>query len=85
MMEFGMGTIILVLVLVWYLGSTINNVLGGAGDLASKEFKGFSQEQDLRLRKQQIKRHKAVEKIKDDPVYTDTEWDVLFQNKDADE
>lgn len=79
-MEIGIGSIVLIVLVVWYLGSAINNVLSGAGELASKEFIAFSQEQDLRLRKGRVKRYKSVEKMSDDKVYTDKEWDNIFDN-----
>ena len=79
-MESSVVILAIVLAIVWYLGSAINNVLNGAGELASKEFSSFSQEQDLRLRKGRAKRYKAVEKVKDQPVYSDKEWDALFDN-----
>ena len=74
----GIGSIVIIVLVVWYLGSTINNVLAASGEIAEREFNGFKQEQDMRLRKQAIKRHKQVEKIKDQAVYTDVQWDALF-------
>lgn len=84
MESIGIGSIVIVVLVVWYLGSTINNVLAASGEIAEKEFGVFKKAQDMRLRKQSIKLHKQVEKIKDQPVYTDSEWDALF-NPERDE
>ena len=73
-----LSTIVIVILVVWYLGSTINNILAASGEIAEKEFGVFKKQQDMRLRKQSIKLHKQVDKIKDSPVYTDEEWDALF-------
>jgi len=79
-MESNLVVLALVLAVVWYLGSAINAVLAGSGELAAKEFTAFSQEQDLRLRKGRVKRFKAVAKVVDQEVYSDKEWDILFGN-----
>ena len=83
-MELSIGTIVIIVLVVWYLGSAINNILAASGEVAEKEFRVFKQQQDIRLRKNQIKLHKTVEKIKDEPIYTDEEWDKLFNNKSND-
>ena len=77
-MEFGIGTIVIVLVVIWYLGSTINAILASSGVIAQKEFANFTREQDIRIHKARIKQHKAVEKFKGEPVYSDKEWDAIF-------
>ncbi len=84
MEQFGIGTIVIVLVVIWYLGSSINAILAGSGDLASKEFTQFKRQQDIRIHKSRIKEHKQIEKFKDQPTYTDAEWDKIFA-KDEDE
>ena len=84
MEQFGTGAIILVLVGIWYLGSSINKVLEGSGELAEAEFTQFKRQQDIRIHKSRIKEHKQVDKFKDQPVYTDAEWQKIFA-KDKDE
>ena len=83
MEEFGIATIVIVLVIVWYLGSSINAVLAGSGKVCEKEFKGFEQQQDIRLLKNRVKLHKQVEKLKDAKVYSDAEWSKIFDPEDA--
>lgn len=73
-----LGTIVIILVVIWYLGSSINAVLNGAGQLAEKEFGNFTREQDIRIHKARIKQHKAVAKFSNDKVYSDSEWDQIF-------
>ena len=84
-MELSIGTIVIIVLVVWYLGSAINNILAASGEVAEAEFKVFKQQQDIRLRKNQIKLHKTVSKIKDLPVYTDAEWDALFHPEKGDD
>lgn len=78
----GLGTVILILVGIWYLGGTINSLLAGSGELVSKEFNQFKQEQDVRIHKSRIKRAKAVDKFSGEKVYTDREWENIFNPKD---
>ena len=73
-----LGTIMMILVVIWYLGSSINAVLASSGEVAEKEFKSFKQQQDIRLLKNRVKLHKQVDKLKDSKVYSDTEWDAIF-------
>ncbi len=84
-MELSIATIIIVIVVVWYLGTSINAILAGSGDLASKEFTQFKRAQDIRIHKQRIKEYKTVDKFKDQPVYTDKQWDTIFAKDDEDE
>lgn len=70
--------VVIALIVVWYVGSAINSILGGAGELVEKEFHSFSQEQDIRLRKNRIKRAKQIDKLVDEKTYTDEEFDKIF-------
>ncbi len=81
-MEMSIATIIIVLVVIWYLGTSINAILAGSGDLASKEFTQFKRAQDIRIHKSRIKEHKQIEKFKDQPVYSDQEWAKIFDKED---
>ena len=74
----GMSTILIIAAVIWYLGSTINNILDASGTVAEKEFNAFKQQQDIRLFKNKVKLHKQVEKIKDATVYSDDEWNKIF-------
>ena len=83
-MEMTMTTIVIALLVVWYLGTTINAILANSGLLAQKEFSNFTREQDIRIHKARVKQHKAVEKFKDDAVYSDKEWDKIFNPEKED-
>ena len=48
MESLSIGMIALILVGIWYLGSTVNNILAASGEVAEKEFKSFKQQQDIR-------------------------------------
>ncbi len=80
----GIGTIAIIILIVWYGGSAINSILAGSGEVASKEFESFKQQQDIRLFKNKIKLHKQVEKIKDSTIYSDDEWNKIFNGEDED-
>ncbi len=81
-MELGFATIAIIVLVIWYGGSSINAILAGSGDLASKEFTQFKRAQDIRIHKSRIKEHKQIEKFKDQPVYSDQEWAKIFDKED---
>ena len=47
----GLGLIIVVVLVVWYLGSAINSILAKAGGMANREFESFEKEQAFRVMK----------------------------------
>lgn len=53
--------IIIVVLVIWYFGSPINNILQSGGLIASKEFEYYSDEQDFNLAKRYNRLYKAVE------------------------
>lgn len=77
-MEASVATIIIVLVVIWYLGNSINSILSGSGELAANEFGNFKREQAIRLHKERIKQAKAVNKFDGQPVYSDAEFEAIF-------
>jgi predicted metalloprotease len=81
----GLGTIIIVLVVMWYLGSSINAVLAGSGEIAEKEFNQFKKQQDVRLFKGKVKMYKQVQKLTGEKTYSDEEWDKIFNPEKVDD
>ena len=82
--ELGLGTIVIVLVVIWYLGRAINAILDGSGEVAEKEFDLFKQKQDLRIHKERQKLYKTVQKGIEAPVYNKEDWDKLFNPEKED-
>jgi predicted metalloprotease len=74
----GLGTIVVMVLVVWYLGKSINAIIGGAGAMAEDEFIQFRREQKLRIKKdnQSIKHRAAALNTQDD--MSDEELDKLL-------
>jgi len=84
MESMGIAGIVGILAIIWYLGSSINAVLAGSGELAEKEFASFKKQQDVRLFKGRVKMYKQVEKLATEKVYSDKEWDAIFNPEKED-
>ena len=69
-MSLDLTTIVLVVLGIWFFGSTIKRMLNGATDMASKEFLELQADQTVRIMNQAIKRTAEVEKMKDKPFLT---------------
>ena len=69
-MTLDLTTIVLVVLGIWFFGSTIKRMLNGATDMASKEFLELQADQTVRIMNQAIKRTAEVEKMKDKPFLT---------------
>jgi len=78
MEQLGLAGILGIAAIIWYLGSSINAVLAGSGEIAEAEFNQFKKSQDLRIFKQRVKMHKQVSKLGDQAVYSDEEWQKIF-------
>lgn len=50
-MEASIGMIIIAVLVIWYLGSSINSILAKAGGMANREFESFEKEQAFRVMK----------------------------------
>ena len=70
MESLGLASILGIVAIIWYLGSSINAVLAGSGEVAEREFENFKAQQDIRLYKERIKATKSVEKMMQEPVMT---------------
>ena len=83
-MEFGILTVVLAVVITWYFGSSINAIVKGSGEMASDEFSVFKRDQKIRHHKTRITQTEQLDKIKDSNVYSDTDFDDIFNviNKD---
>ena len=69
-MTLDLTTIVLVILGIWFFGSTVKRMLNGATDMASKEFLELQADQTVRIMNQAIKRTSEVEKMKDKPFLT---------------
>jgi len=77
-MEVGIVTIVLVVLVIWYFGSSINAIVSGSGEMAADEFAVFRRDQKIRLHKSRIHQTKTLDDIKDTLVYSDDEFDKIF-------
>ena len=63
-MTLDLTTIILVVLGIWFFGSTVKRMMQGASDMASKEFLELQADQTVRIMNQAIKRTAELEKMK---------------------
>ncbi len=77
-MEMTVATVIIVVMVVWYFGSSINSITSGASDMASREFATYGNDQRVRLHKRRISQTKELDDIKDQNVYSDDEFEAIF-------
>lgn len=78
--------ILVIGIIIWYGGSSINAILQASAGMAEKEFKRFSLEQDIRLHKIRANQTKKVKGLADLEVLSDKEFEEFFRviNKDLD-
>ncbi len=69
-MTFDITTIVLVVIAIWFFGSTVKRMMQGASDMASKEFLELQADQTVRIMNQAIKRTAELDKMKDKPFLT---------------
>ena len=62
-MEIGILTIVIAVLTVWYLGSSINTIIGKSGKLAEREFEEFELSQAERIKKSNIERSVRVQAL----------------------
>ena len=62
-MELSILTITIAILVVWYLGSSINAIIGKSGKLAEREFNEFELSQAERIKKSNIERSKRVQAL----------------------
>ena len=70
-----LGTIVVVLVVVWYLGSSINAIIGKAGLMAEDEFTQFRRAQKFRIKKDNQDLKAKVSTMAKEDAMTDEELD----------
>lgn len=63
-------TIVLVILGIWFFGSTVKKMVQGTSDMAGKEFLELQADQTVRIMNQAIKRTSELEKMKDKPFLT---------------
>lgn len=69
----------IVLIVVWYVGEHVNNMLEGAANMASKEFQVYEVDQEIRLAKERQEQLKKVERVLDNgPIPTTAELKALL-------
>ena len=81
--ELSLGTIVIVLVVIWYLGKSINSILERVGTSADRRFASYEKDERVTLYKKEQKRRKELEKISSDPIYTDEEFDAIMAGKEG--
>ena len=62
-MELSILTIVIATLTVWYLGSSINAIIGKTGKLAEREFEEFELSQAERIKKANIERSIRVQAL----------------------
>ena len=70
-----LGTIVVVLVVVWYLGSSINAIISKAGVMAEDEFTQFRRAQKFRISKDNQDLKVKVKTMSKEQVMPDAELD----------
>ena len=63
-MTLDLTTIVLVLLGIWFFGSTVKRMMQGASDMAGKEFLELQADQTVRIMNQAIKRTNELDKMK---------------------
>lgn len=63
-MTLDLTTIVLVVLAIWFFGSTVKRMMQGASDMASKEFLELQADQTVRIMNQAIKRTNEIDKMK---------------------
>ena len=78
-------TVLVVVIVVWYFGATLNKlvakadvILDGSSEMATDEFSSFRKDQKIRLHKTRIKQSKVLDELSDDKCYSDDEFNSIF-------
>lgn len=72
----------ILLIVVWYVGEHVNNMLEGVASMARKEFEVYEVDQEIRLAKERQDQLKKIERVLDNgPVPTTTELKNLLGGK----
>lgn len=74
----GIGTLSMIILVVWYLGSSINSIIGKAGIMAEDEFGQFRRAQKYRIKKDNESLKAKVRALDGDKLMTDEELDKLL-------
>ena len=69
----------IIVIVVWYAGEHVNNMLEGAASMASREFEVYEVDQEIRLAKERQEQLKKIERVLDNgPVPTTAELKNLL-------
>jgi len=84
-MEVTVLGVVVLLVVIWYLGSTVNKlvikadvILDKSSDMATDEFESFRKDQKIRLHKTRIAQSKTLDGLQDETCYSNDEFDSIF-------
>ena len=84
-MESLIATVVIAVIVIWYLGSTINKlivkadvIIDGSGEMATDEFASFRKDQKIRLHKTRVKQSKTLDSMADETCYSDQEFTDIF-------
>lgn len=69
-MSLDITMIVLVVMAIWFFGSTVKKVLNGAGEMANTEFQELRADQVVRVMNQAVKRTDELTKISDKSFLT---------------
>lgn len=78
-MEISILSVVVLVLVIWYFGRSINSIVKHSGEMADDEFKVFRREQQLRLHKTRVAQTKAVKDIAKDEVLSDEDFDKIFR------
>lgn len=78
--------IVLIAIIVWYLGSSINAMIQASAEMASDEFNVFKRDQKIRHYRIRANQTKKVKSLADLDVMSDKEFEEFFRviNTDLD-
>lgn len=78
--------IVVIAIIVWYAGSSINSMVQASAEMASDEFNVFKRDQKIRHHKIRANQTGKVKTLSDLDVMSDKEFDEFFKvinNKDG--
>jgi hypothetical protein len=70
--------LVIIGLVVWYLGSSINSMIQRAAELASQEFAVFERDQKIRHHKVRANQTKKVKGLADLEVMSDKDFEEFF-------
>ena len=77
-MEIGITAIIIIVLVVWYLGSSINSIVSKSGVMAEDEFTEFRRSQKERIMKSTSERKKRIADLATEGEISDDDMDKLL-------